>query len=179
MRSDGAPGALPGWRERAAAVLEGGQAPVRLPSGLLLEIYQHARECYPEECCGLLLGPAGAEPRTIVRCSNTQSQRKARGESDLDATKAFWIDAHELLHALRGADDRGEEIRVIYHSHVDTEAYLSHTDLQGAIGPGGTPHFPDAAQLVVSVSEGGVRGAVCFVWNARLARFVGRPIEQV
>src|SRR5262245_23926261 len=45
---------------RAAAVLDPALPPVALPRGLVLEAFAHARECYPEECCGLLIGPAGA-----------------------------------------------------------------------------------------------------------------------
>lgn len=168
------------WRERAAAVLEPGRPPIPVPAQLLVDVYAHARECYPEECCGLLLGPEGRPPQRIVRCTNVQTLRKSRGESALDARYAYWIDERQLLHALHEAEARGEGLAVVYHSHVDTEAYFSHADLQGALGPGGDePLYPGAAHMVLSVREGGVKSSVCYVWDPRRRAFVGHPIEPL
>jgi proteasome lid subunit RPN8/RPN11 len=79
-----------------------------------------------------------------------------------------------LLHALRAADSSGEKLLVIYHSHVDTAAYLSHTDLAGALDPDGEPLYPGSAQLVVSVHESGVGEAALFVWDSAERVFRGR-----
>ena len=165
------------WQTRAAAQVEDKLEPAALPRELLVEVFQHARECYPEECCGLLTGADGESPTRVVRCTNVQSTRVARGESDLDARRAFWIDEQELLNALRGAEQRGERLVVVYHSHVDTAAYLSHTDLEGALGPDGRPLYPGAAQLVVSVQESGVLGAALFEWDEASRRFQGRAVR--
>jgi len=173
----GAPGSDPPWQARAAAQIDPALGVVQLPRALLLEVFQHARECYPEECCGLLTGADAESPVRVVRCTNVQSTRVARGESDLDARRAFWIDEQELLHALRGAEQRGEHLVVIYHSHVDTAAYLSFTDLEGALGPDGRPLYPGAAQLVVSVQESGVLGAALFAWDEATKRFHGRGVR--
>jgi [CysO sulfur-carrier protein]-S-L-cysteine hydrolase len=167
------------WRERAAAVLDPDRPPIPLPAQLLADVYAHARECYPEECCGLLVGPEGRPPQRIVRCTNVQTLRKSRGESDLDARYAYWIDERQLQQALQEADTRGEGIAVVYHSHVDTEAYFSHVDLHGALGPGEEPLYGGAAHMVLSVREGGVRSAVCYVWDPRRRVFVGHPIEPL
>ena len=167
------------WRERAAAVLEPDRPAVPLPAKLLADVYAHARECYPEECCGLLLAPEGRLPQRIVRCTNVQTLRKSRGESALDARYAYWIDERQLLRALQEADERGELLAVVYHSHVDTEAYFSHADLQGALGPEQEPLYPGAAHMVLSVREGGVRAAVCYVWDAGRRVFVGHPVVAV
>ena len=164
------------WRERAAAVADPELEPARLARQVVLEVFQHARECYPEECCGLLLGIDAHGPLRVLRCANVQSARAARGESDLDARRAFWIDEQELLHALRDADQRGERLVAVYHSHVDTAAYLSFTDLAGALGPDGRPLYPGARQLVVSVQESGVRDAALFHWDEAAERFRGRAL---
>ena len=74
--------------------------------------------------------------------------------------------------ASRGAARRA--LVVIYHSHVDTAAYLSHTDLEGALGPDGQPLYPGRAQLVVSVQESGVLGAALFEWDEATRAFRGR-----
>jgi len=169
-----------GWSERAAVQLDPAKPVVRLPSERLLDVYAHARECYPEECCGLLIGPPAGRITRGVRCTNVQSQRHARGESELDARHGFWIHEGELARALREADERGERILIVYHSHVDTAAYLSHTDRDGALGPDGQPLWPGAAQLVVSVCEGTVEQTALFQWVADGAesRFEGHPVAQ-
>jgi len=168
---------LADWSGRAAAVSDPEAEPALLPRELLLEVFQHARECYPEECCGLLLGTDREGPLHVIRCANVQSQRVARGESNLDATRAFWIDEQELLNALRSAESSGQKLLVIYHSHVDTAAYLSHTDAAGALGPDGTPLYPGAAQLVVSVRDSGVGEAALFRWDAEARSFRGRAVR--
>jgi proteasome lid subunit RPN8/RPN11 len=168
---------LEDWRERAAAIADPDQEPAQLPRELLLEVFQHARECYPEECCGLFTGTESDGPLHVVRCANVQSKRVARGESNLDASRAFWIDEQELLHALRTAESSGERLLVIYHSHVDTAAYLSHTDVAGALGPDGEPAYPRSAQLVVSVRDAGVGEAALFEWDTQALRFRGRPVR--
>lgn len=165
------------WQARAAAQVDDAQEPLRFPREPLLEVFQHARECYPEECCGLLFGEDPDAPVRVVRCTNVQSARVARGESDLDARRAFWIDEQELFHALRDADQRGERLVGVYHSHVDTAAYLSHTDLAGALGDDGRPLYPGAAQLVVSVQESGVLGAALFCWEESTRRYHGQRVR--
>lgn len=165
------------WRERAAAVRDPALPPVRVRRDLLNDLYEHARECYREECCGLMLGPRAGVPDRVVRCTNVQSRRLARGESHLDAGHGFYIDERELLRAQESADREGLEILAIYHSHPDTEAYLSKTDLECALGPAGRPLYPGAAQLVLSVRDGIVGDAVWFEWSERQLRYVGRGVE--
>ncbi len=167
------------WQERAAVRPEPDRPPAGFHRPLLAEVFAHARECYPEECCGLMLGPPDGEPRQVVRCTNVQSTRYAKGESKLDARQGFWIDEQELEQALRAAEARGEALRIVYHSHVDTEAYLSHTDVAAALGPEGTPLWPGVAQLVVSVGESGVRGAALFEWDAECGAYAGRLAREV
>ncbi|MCE2392418.1 MAG: M67 family metallopeptidase [Proteobacteria bacterium] len=168
----------PSWHDRAGARMDPGQGEVRLPRELMLEIYGHARECHPEECCGVVVGRPDPAGWRAVRCSNVQNARRAQGDSDLDARHAFWIDERELLEALKRAEGRGEQLRAIYHSHVDTAAYLSHEDLRGALGANGQPQWPGTAQIVVSVWEDGVRGAGWFAWDDAGERYRGRPIAS-
>ncbi len=168
----------PAWSLRAVAQPESERSPAVFHRPLLAEVFAHARECYPEECCGLMLGPPGAEPRQVVRCTNVQNVRLAKGESKLAASQGFWIDEQELERALRAAEARGEELRVVYHSHVDTGAYLSHTDLEAALGPEGTPLWSGVGQLVVSVAESGVREAALFEWDEERQAYVGRLVRE-
>jgi [CysO sulfur-carrier protein]-S-L-cysteine hydrolase len=166
-------------RARAAAVVDPRLPPFRIPAPLVLEIFAHARECYPEECCGLLIGAPEGSLLRVERCANVQSLRKSRGEADLDAREAFWMDEAQLQRALRETEDRGEQIRVIYHSHADADAYFSQHDLAAALGPDGRPLFPRAAQLVVSVRDGTTREAVCFVWDDGQRCYRGHAVAQI
>ncbi len=168
----------PSESTHAAAVPDAGRPPARLPREVVAEIFAHARECYPEECCGLVLGPAGGAPTRVVRCSNVQNQRLARGESELDAGRAFWIDELELLRALQAAETQGETVQAIYHSHVDAEPYLSQTDLRGALGVDGEPTYPGAQQLVVAVYDGAVREAAVYEWRSAARAFEGRRVRE-
>jgi proteasome lid subunit RPN8/RPN11 len=167
------------WWVRAASRVEADLPPVEFPRALILEIYAHARECYPEECCGLVVGRDHSTGWRAVRCSNVQNARKAQGESELAADEAFWIDEAELLSALRAAEAAGESMQAIYHSHADTAAYLSHIDVRNATGASGRPLWPGLGHVVVSVFEGGAREAGWFEWDAASGRFRGRRIQEI
>jgi proteasome lid subunit RPN8/RPN11 len=164
--------------ESPVAAVDPASEPIGLDRRLLLEVYEHARECYPEECCGILTGPAGERPRAAHRCTNLQNRRHAAGESRLDARHAFWIDEGDLMRALRTAEQAGEHMLVIYHSHVDTGAYMSRADVEGALGPNDDPLWPGVAHLVVSVQGGSVREAAYFEWAADRSAFVGRRVIE-
>jgi proteasome lid subunit RPN8/RPN11 len=153
--------------------------PVRLASVVASKLFEHAVECYPEECCGLMVGREDEPAARVVRCTNVQSRRKSRGESDLDARHGFWIDEQELFTSLREAERRGETLRAVYHSHIDGAAYLSATDVAWALGPAGEPLWPGVSQFVVSVWDDGVRDVACFDWDRAARGFVGRKVQQV
>ena len=55
--------------------LEEGAAPVPIPGRLLNELFTHALETRPEECCGLVTGVAGDVFRNVYRCRNTMTQQ--------------------------------------------------------------------------------------------------------
>jgi adenylyltransferase/sulfurtransferase len=166
------------WWLRAAARVDAEVPAVELPRALVLELFAHARESYPEECCGLIVGAGSPAQWRAVRCSNVQSARKARGESELDARDAFWMDEGELLSALRAVEATGESVQAIYHSHVDAAAYLSHIDVRNATGPSGRPIWPGLVHVVVSVFEAGARDAAWFEWDDASGRFRGRRIRE-
>lgn len=176
MATDSLPQA--GWHDRAAATIDPSLPRVVLPAPIVLEVFAHARECYPEECCGLFIGSVGGPPGRAVRCTNVQGLRHSRGESRLDARHGFWIDELEQQQVLRAAEADGEVLLAIYHSHVDTAAYFSHTDLGAAIGPDGGPIWPGVAQLVVSVQDGEVQDCGYFEWDSDGRCYTGRGIEH-
>ena len=83
------------------------------------EILAQSRAEYPDECCGVILGPAG-------------SGKALRHKPMVNAAHSptfYEFDPKDLLALYREVEDQDEEIVVIYHSHTETEAYPSRTDL--------------------------------------------------
>lgn len=89
-------------------------------------ILEQSRVEYPDECCGVILGPVG-------------SDKALRLKPMINAAHSptfYEFDPKDLLALYREIDDNDEEIVVIYHSHTETEAYPSRTDIAYAGEPG-------------------------------------------
>lgn len=89
-------------------------------------ILEQSRVEYPDECCGVILGPVG-------------SDKAIRRKPMINAAHSptfYEFDPKDLLALYREVDDNDEEIVVIYHSHTETEAYPSRTDIAYAGEPG-------------------------------------------
>lgn len=89
-------------------------------------ILEQSRVEYPDECCGVILGPAGSD-----------SPNRLKPMINAAHSPTFYeFDPKDLLALYREVDDKDEEIVVIYHSHTETEAYPSRTDIAYAGEPG-------------------------------------------
>lgn len=89
-------------------------------------ILQQARAEYPDEACGVILGPLNADtPERLKPMINAAH-----------SPTFYEFDPKDLLALYREVDDNDEEIVVIYHSHTETEAYPSRTDIAYAGEPG-------------------------------------------
>lgn len=89
-------------------------------------ILEQSRVEYPDECCGVILGPTG-------------SDKALRYKPMINAAHSptfYEFDPKDLLALYREVDENNEEIVVIYHSHTETEAYPSRTDIAYAGEPG-------------------------------------------
>lgn len=153
------------------------QASVRIPAQILHELCQHALETLPEECCGLLVGNSLERYRRIVRCRNEMT---ARHQQDpvvypRDGRAAFYMNEHDYVKAWREAEEAGESVTAIYHSHVGAGAYLSELDLAYAENP--LFPFPMADQIVLPVYDRAVLDAAVFRRSGPF--FTGHPIERV
>jgi proteasome lid subunit RPN8/RPN11 len=90
------------------------------------QILQQARAEYPDEACGVILGPL-----------NTDTPERLKPMINAAHSPTFYeFDPKDLLALYREVDDNDEEIVVIYHSHTETEAYPSRTDIAYAGEPG-------------------------------------------
>jgi proteasome lid subunit RPN8/RPN11 len=85
----------------------------------------HARRDHPDEACGVIAGPDGADrPERFIPMLNA-----ARSPT------FFEFDSQDLFRLYKDVDERDEDIVVIYHSHTATEAYPSRTDISYASEP--------------------------------------------
>jgi [CysO sulfur-carrier protein]-S-L-cysteine hydrolase len=98
------------------------------------EIVAHAREDYPNECVGLLLGKENRAER-LLRMENVE-------HSPLN----YRVDPRELLRIFDEMDELGLELVGIYHSHTHSPARPSRTDIALA-------GYPDAHYLIVSLQD--------------------------
>ena len=127
-----------------------------IPAAVLNEVFAHAREEEPEECCGLITGDERVRHRRVVRCRNdmTLHHRRDPAAYPRDGGEAFHMNEQDYRAAEHEADTRGEKITCVYHSHVGCGAYFSELDQEFAEQPAFP--FPDADHLVVSVIGGQV-----------------------
>lgn len=89
-------------------------------------ILEQSRAEYPDEACGVILGPVGSDKPVRIKPMINAAH----------SPTFYEFDSKELLALYREVDDLDEEIVVIYHSHTDTEAHPSRTDVAYAGEPG-------------------------------------------
>ena len=115
---------------------------LRLRSGVLEAIEQHAHDTYPHECCGALIG-RDSEVLTAFPLANTTEDGPRR---------RFLVRPSDYQQAERAAGDAQLELLGFYHSHPDHPARPSQYDLDHA-----WPFFSYVIVSVVSGAPGDVR----------------------
>lgn len=96
----------------------------------------HARADHPDEACGVIAGPEGADrPERFIPMTNAER-----------SPTFYRFDSMEQLRVWRDMDDNDEVPVVIYHSHTGTEAYPSRTDVSIAAEP-------DAHYVLISTRD--------------------------
>jgi len=170
--------------------------PAIVPGTIMQELYAHARDAAPEECCGLITGTDENLFRASHRITNVMTKMHLADPERYprDSHRAYYMAESEVLAVTRAAEERGEHVTAVYHSHVSMGIYLSEDDLAFAEHP--LFPFQGAAQLVVSVvdpltepdrvshdgsaSEKFVEGAGLFLYDRDAGAFEragGRRIE--
>jgi proteasome lid subunit RPN8/RPN11 len=143
---------------------------------ILNELCAYARESLPEECCGLILGDDRERYGRVVRCRNVMTARHHEDPLNYprDARQAYFMSPEDYQLAQQDADQAGERITAVFHSHVDSGAYLSEMDLEYAEDE--RFPFPKADQIVIAVFEGKVRTLALFRRDEQDEVFEGRRI---
>src|SRR5262249_25050664 len=106
-----------------------------LSTQVLAEIYAHARETYPEECCGFLIGPrdsAGVDE--VRRCVNEQNRYHALDPERFPRTAriAYYLGGRDLRFLMQSIETP-RPVKIIYHSHIDVGSYFSAEDIRAAL----------------------------------------------
>ncbi|OUL36419.1 hypothetical protein BV372_07470 [Nostoc sp. T09] len=122
-----------------------------LPEHLQI-IRTHAESTYPEECCGIILGHAMSEGKTVVEVMptenawNTEAADFPYDDTTESQRRRYAIAPQVMLQAQREARDRSLNIIGIYHSHTDAPPIPSECDRLYA--------WPEYSYIIVSVQKG-------------------------
>lgn len=139
--------------------------PIAIPAAVRAAVEAHALADAPAECCGYLIGPAGAaHVDEVVRCRNAQPDGDHPLAPARGADTGFVIAGRELIAFARSLDT-ARPARIVYHSHTHGRAYLSALDRALADGDAGGPAYP-VQQLVIGVAAGAVTESALFAWSA-------------
>lgn len=142
-------------------------------------IAQAERE-YPCECCGFVIGDSSTEE--VRPIANIQNEKHAANPAahPRDARTAYLMEPRAQLAVLNEIDRRSLELKVVYHSHPDHDAYFSATDRRQACAfDPEEPDYPQTAYVVLSVKEGKFSRAAAFVWDAAAKDFVETELVEV
>ena len=144
----------------------------------LEEISRHARETFPEECCGVILYNGRTDE--VRRCANIQNRLHALDSETYprNATIAYAMDFKELESIVQETVSTNSTIKAFYHSHPGHAAYFSEED-KGFATPFGEPTYPDCAQVVISIYDREVREICAFAWVQQKRDFAQIPLVKV
>lgn len=90
---------------------------MRVARELLDELIAHARAEAPNECCGMLAGSGGRLTAYFPATNEFASPMR------------FQIEASDQIRITNEIEARGEQIAAIFHSHPNSEASPSQTDV--------------------------------------------------
>ena len=124
---------------------------LELQRDTIKQIYIHAIEEFPNECCGVILTDGVQE--FVRRCKNIQNERHAEDPETYprDARTAYLMDPDDLIKIHREVDTEGKRIKAFYHSHPNEDAYFSEKDRVDALEPWGEPNHSDIPYVVISL----------------------------
>lgn len=108
---------------------------ITLKSFQLEQIFFHAREAAPAECCGLIGGEENGGAKTIYRLRNVA----------VNSQVSYEAAPEELFAAQRLMRERGERLLAIYHSHPrSAKPAPSETDVRLA-------YYPSAVYFIIGL----------------------------
>ena len=119
--------------------------PLKIGRGDVGHIHDHAKESYPEECAGAIVGMDTGEMKVVVdvwRAENTYDE--------IERSRRFLIEPLQIKDFEEKAQERDMDLLGFYHSHPDHPAEPSEYDREHA--------WPGYSYVIASVGEDGVGG---------------------
>jgi proteasome lid subunit RPN8/RPN11 len=136
---------------------------VKIQRQALEAIQAHGAEGYPNEICGIMVGPPGDHTVTEVKRARNTIVDRARDR--------YEIDPRDQIRIQREADAAGLDIVGYYHSHPDHPAQASRFDTDRA--------WAGYVYLIVSVHDGKPVDANAFVAESDGGPFHPEPLDVV
>ena len=133
---------------------------MKIAAGALEDIRAHGAEGYPNEICGIMVGPRG-EGRVI-------EVRRARNIIVDRSRDRYEIDPRDHIRIQREADADGLDIVGYYHSHPDHPAQASRFDTERA--------WAGYVYVIVSIENGKPVDANAFVADKDGGPFRPEPL---
>ena len=123
----------------------------------------HARACYPRECCGAMLGTEANGVRMV------KAARPMRNAFEGAQEDTYVLDPQEQLAVEKEARAQGLSVVGIFHSHPDCDAYFSKRDLENSC--------PWYSFVVLSIKNGEFDHANSFLPNFDQTEAPKEPLE--
>lgn len=127
-------------------------------------IRAHARETYPDECCGALLGEVNAEGKWV------RSHRRLDNVHEDGHRRRFRVDPYALMLVEKEARAQGMKVLGFYHSHPDHPAVPSEYDRTHA--------WPGYSYIIVSSRPGRTGRMTSWIIEDEGAPFTQEEIER-
>jgi proteasome lid subunit RPN8/RPN11 len=124
-------------------------------------IQAHGADGYPDEICGLMLGPRGAHSVTEVRRARNIIVERSRDR--------YEIDPLDQIRIQREADAAELDVVGYYHSHPDHPAQASRFDTERA--------WAGYVYVIVSIENGKPVDANAFVTDQDGGPFRPEPLD--
>jgi proteasome lid subunit RPN8/RPN11 len=140
----------------------------------------HAEKDYPNEACGIVIGPQGKTNAIgVFPIRNLQNELHAQDPERYprNATTAYQMDPEGVRIVEKEAASKSFEIKLYYHSHPDHGVYFSEEDKAMAC-PWGEPNDPRVGFLVIGVEQGKASAASLFYWDERTQDFSERKLKR-
>ena len=136
--------------------------PLKIGAGDVGHIHDHAKEAYPEECTGALVGMNVEGMKIVVdvwRAENTHEEERSR---------RFLIEPLKIKEFEERAAERDMDVLGFYHSHPDHPAEPSEYDREHA--------WPGWSYVIASVSAENVEDMRSWVLKGDRSGYDEEPI---
>ena len=136
--------------------------PLKIGAGDVGHIHDHAKEAYPEECAGVLVGMDTGGMKIVVDvwlAENTHEEERSR---------RFLIEPLKIKQFEERAAERDMDVLGFYHSHPDHPAEPSEYDREHA--------WPGWSYVIASVSAENVEDMRSWVLKGDRSGYDEEPI---